>query len=119
GITLTLNPVDTPTYLANLGAANYGLAFNQYPFFADPSLYVTPRPNRNGPVPAQIQQLVSNLSTASTAQQYYQGINQLAVAEDDLAFPNFSIPSPPQFVAYQRATVHNVKIDFTAGWLFL
>ncbi len=64
GITLTLNPVDTPTYLANLGAANYGLAFNQYPFFADPSLYVTPRPNRNGPVPAQIQQLVSNLSTA-------------------------------------------------------
>jgi len=119
GITLTLNPVDTPTYLANLGAANYGLAFNQYPFFADPSLYVTPRPNRNGPVPAQIQQLVSGLSTASTAQQYYQGINQLAVAEDDLAFPNFSIASPTQFVAYQRATVHNVKIDFTAGWLFL
>jgi peptide/nickel transport system substrate-binding protein len=119
GITLTLNPVDTPTYLANLGAANYGLAFNQYPFFADPSLYVTPRANRNGPVPAQIQQLVSALSTATTPQQYIQGISQLAVAEDDAAFPNFSIASPTQFVAYQRATVHNVKIDFTAGWLFL
>ncbi len=119
GITLTLNPVDTPTYLANLGAANYGLAFNQYPFFADPSLYLTPRPNRNGPVPQQISGLVSNLSTATTLQQYFQGLNALAVAEDDQGFPNFSIASPTQFVAYQRSSVHNVKIDFTAGWLFL
>ncbi len=119
GITLTLDPLDTPTYLAELGAANYGMAFNQYPFFADPSLYVTPRAGRNGPVPAEIQSLVSALSTATSTQQYFQDIDALAVAEDDQAFPNFSVASPTQFVAYQRATVHNVKIDFTAGWLFL
>jgi ABC-type transport system substrate-binding protein len=118
GIKLTLQPLDTPTFLAQLGSANYGLAFNQYPFFADPSLYVTPRPNRNGPVPGQIQQLVSALSQANSPDAYVKAIGQLAVAEDEQAFPNFSVASPTQFVAYQRATVHNVKIDFTAGWLF-
>ena len=119
GIKLTLQPLDTPTFLAQLGSASYGLAFNQYPFFADPSLYVTPRPNRNGPVPAQIQSLVSAVTGAPSQDAYLKAIDALAVAEDDQAFPNFSVASPTQFVAYQRATVHNVKIDFTAGWLFL
>ena len=40
GIDLTLQPVDTPTYLDRLGKADYGLAFNQYPYFSDPLLYV-------------------------------------------------------------------------------
>jgi peptide/nickel transport system substrate-binding protein len=119
GITLNLQPVDTPTYLSLLGAANYGLAFNQYPFFADPSLYVTPRPNRNGPIPAQISNAVAQLSQATSLTAYQAAIQNLAVQEDDAAFPNFSVASPTQFVAYQSKTVHNVKIDFTAGWLFL
>ena len=119
GITLNLQPLDTPTYLSLLGAANYGLAFNQYPFFADPELYVTPRAGRNGPAPPVITQDVAALSQATSLQAYFQAIDNLAVAEDDQAWPNFSIASPTQFVAYQRATVHHVKIDFTAGWLFL
>jgi len=119
GIKVSLEPLDTPTFLSRLGTADYGLAANQYPFFADPSLYLTPRPNRNGPVPANIQQLVSALATTTTTQQYTTALSALAIAEDDAAFPNFSVASPTQFVAYQRANVHNVKIDFTAGWLFL
>ena len=119
GIKVSLEPLDTPTFLSRLGTADYGLAANQYPFFADPSLYLTPRPNRNGPVPAQIQQLVSALATTTTTQQYTTALSALALAEDDAAFPNFSVASPTQFVAYQRAKVHNVKVDFTAGWLFL
>jgi len=119
GIKVSLEPLDTPTFLSRLGTADYGLAANQYPFFADPSLYLTPRPNRNGPVPANIQQLVSALATTTTTQQYTTALSALAIAEDDAAFPNFSVASPTQFVAYTRAKVHNVKIDFTAGWLFL
>lgn len=118
GITLNLQPVDTPTYLSLLGAANYGLAFNQYPFFADPELYVTPRAGRNGPAPASVSSAVAALSQATSTQGYLQAIDALAAAEDDQAFPNFSVASPTQFVAYQKASVHNVKIDFTAGWLF-
>lgn len=119
GIKLTLDGVDTPTYLAKLGAANYGLAFNQYPYFSDPSLYVSPRANRNGPTPPQIQQLVTAMTSAKTSAQYLKAISALAVAEDANAYPNFVVASPTQFVAYRRATVHNVKIDFTAGWSFL
>lgn len=119
GVKLTLEGVDTPTFLSKLGSANYGLAFNQYPYFSDPSLYVSPRPNRNGPVPAQIQQLMNAVTSSKTSAQYLHAISSLAVAEDNLGFPNFVVASPTQFVAYRRATVHNVKIDFTAGWLFL
>lgn len=119
GVHLTLEGVDTPTYLSKLGSADYGLAFNQYPYFSDPSLYVAPRPNRNGPVPAQIQQLVTAMNSATTYPKYLQAINALALAEDNLAFPNFVVASPTQFVAYRGDIVHNVKIDFSVSWLFL
>lgn len=118
GIDLTLQPVDTPTYLSRLGKADYGLAFNQYPYFSDPLLYVSPRPSRNGPVPGGVQQLVDQARAASTNAQYLRSIHDLSLAEDDLGFPNLVVASPTQFVAYRRS-VSNVKVDFSISWLFL
>ena len=118
GVDLTLQPVDTPTYLARLGRADYGLAFNQYPYFSDPLLYVSPRPGRNGPVHGGVQQLVDKARAATTNAQYLQSIRDLSLAEDDFGFPNFVVASPTQFVAYRR-NVRNVKIDFSVSWLFL
>ena len=118
GIDLTLQPLDTPTYLARLGRADYGLAFNQYPYFSDPLLYVSPRPGRNGPVPGGVQQLVDKARAATTNAQYLQSIRELSLAEDDFGFPNFVVASPTQFVAYRR-NVSNVKVDFSVSWLFL
>ncbi len=118
GIDLTLQPVDTPTFLARLGKADYGLAFNQYPYFSDPLLYVSPRPGRNGPVPGGVQQMVDKARAATTNAQYLQIIRDLSLVEDELGFPNLVVASPTQFVAYRR-NVSNVKIDFSVSWLFL
>ena len=118
GIDLTLQPVDTPTYLDRLGKADYGLAFNQYPYFSDPLLYVSPRPNRNGPVPGEVQRLVDQARAATSSARYIQAIRELSLAEDSVGFPNLVVASPTQFVAYRR-NVRNVKIDFSVSWLFL
>jgi len=118
GIDVSLQPVDTPTFLDRLGKADYGLAFNQYPYFSDPLLYVNPRPSRNGPVPAEIQNLLAQARGATTNAQYLQSIRDLSLVEDQLGFPNLVIASPTQFVAYRR-NVTNVKIDFSVSWLFL
>lgn len=118
GIKLTLEPVDIPTFLDRLGKADYGLAFNQYPYFADPLLYVSPRPSRNGPVPGQIQALVNQARAATKTADYIQAIRDLSLAEDDEGFPNLVVASPTQFVAYRR-NVSNVKLDFSVSWLFL
>ena len=118
GIDVTLQPVDTPTYLNRLGKADYGLAFNQYPYFSDPLLYVNPRPSRNGPVPGGVQQLVDQARAATTNTQYLQSIRELSLLEDDFGFPNLVVASPTQFVAYRRS-VSNVKVDFSVSWLFL
>jgi peptide/nickel transport system substrate-binding protein len=119
GIKLNLEALDTPTWLSKLGAADYGLSFNQYPYFSDPSLYVAPRASRNGPTPPQITQLVNAMNTATSNAKYLQAISALAQAEDDLGYPNFVIASPTQFVAYRGDHVHHVKIDFSVSWLFL
>ena len=118
GIDLTLDPVDTPTYLARLGKADYGLAFNQYPYFSDPLLYTSPRPARNGPVPDAVQTLVDKARASTKNADYLQTIRDLSVTEDDQGFPNFVVASPTQFIAYRR-NVSNVKLDFSISWLFL
>ena len=118
GIKLTLEPVDTPTYLNRLGKADYGLAFNQYPYFSDPLLYVSPRPARNGTVPGQIQALVNQARAATKNADYLTAIRDLSLNEDDQGFPNLVVASPTQFVAYRR-NVSNVKVDFSVSWLFL
>ena len=118
GIDLSLDPVDTPTYLARLGKADYGLAFNQYPYFSDPLLYVNPRPSRNGPVPDAVQALVDKARGSAKNADYLQAIRDLSITEDDQGFPNLVVASPTQFVAYRR-NVSNVKLDFSISWLFL
>ena len=118
GEVLVLQPLDIPTWLNRLGKADYGLSFNQYPYFSDPLLYVSPRPGRNGPVPGGVQQMVDKARAATTNAQYLQIIRDLSLVEDELGFPNLVVASPTQFVAYRR-NVSNVKIDFSVSWLFL
>jgi ABC-type transport system substrate-binding protein len=118
GIDVTLQPLDVATYLDKLGKSDYGMAHNSYPFFSDPLQYVRNRPNRNGPVPQEIADLVAAARASTSREQYLRIITQLAVVEDNLAYPNVVLLSPTLFAA-TRKNIGNVKLDFTGGWTFL
>jgi ABC-type transport system substrate-binding protein len=119
GVDLQIDAIDTTTFLSRLSRADFGLALTNYVYYSDPLQYIRPRPGRNGPIPAGIQQLVNAAQAANSPADYLQAIKALAVAEDAVGFPSVPVCSPTQFVAYQAAKVHGVKIDFSGSWLFL
>jgi ABC-type transport system substrate-binding protein len=119
GVDLQIDAVDTTTFLSRLSRADFGLALTNYVYYSDPLQYIRPRPGRNGPIPASVQNLVNAAQAAKTPAEYLQAIKALAIQEDNVAFPSVPVCSPTQFVAYTGKKVHGVKIDFSGSWLFL
>lgn len=119
GIDVTIDSVETTTFVTRLANAGYNLIQTTYVYYADPLQYIAPRIGRNGPVPANISQLVTAAQNAPTVKEYLARIRELAIAEDATGFPSVPVYAPTQFVAYRRAKVHNVKLPFSGSWLFL
>ncbi len=118
GIDLTLDPVDTPTYLARLGKATT----------AWPSTIIRTSRTRcstrarghpaTGRCPMRFRGWSTRRELRPRSTDYLQTIRDLSVTEDDQGFPNMVVASPTQFIAYRRS-VSNVKLDFSISWLFL
>lgn len=119
GVDIQIDAVETTTFLSRLSRADFGLALTTYVYYADPLQYIVPRAGRNGPIPANIQQLVAKAQAATSTAAYLQAIKELAIAEDATCFPSVPVYAPTQFVAYTRSKVHNVKLNFSGSWLFL
>jgi ABC-type transport system substrate-binding protein len=118
GITLTIDALQQAVWTMNLNKPDYDLGFNFYAGFVAPYEFLRVRTARTGPIPADLQSLVSQLPTATTEATYESLCSQIATAEANLAYPGIPTVAPKMYVAY-ASTLNNVvaPADDTRGFL--
>jgi len=117
GIRVTIEANQTAVWLDKQNSAKYEIMTNEYAFQADPLFYLMPRPGRQGPNPAEMDELI-NAAKSGPADEYAARLAEVAVMQDDLVFPDITVAARNAWVAYTDKVV-SAEPDATISRTFL
>jgi peptide/nickel transport system substrate-binding protein len=113
GITLVLEPLETPAWLDKLVTANYDLTWTAPSYFADPRQYVIPRDGRQGPTPPELAELFTQAQAATDATDLAELYRAIQLMEADLVYPFTGLMARDGWVAFRSDLLSGVEVDYT------
>jgi ABC-type transport system substrate-binding protein len=99
GIRVTIQANQNAVWLDKQNRADYEIMDNEYAYQADPLFYLMPRPGRQGPVPADMAELIVK-TQGGAAEDYTASLRKIAVMQDDMVYPDISVAARNAWVAH-------------------
>ena len=103
GFKVTLLPLEAAAWSAHRRDLNlYQLSWNAQSYYSNPYQYVAPVDGRQGPVPAELKQLIDEAHSATSEKDYQEKLSAVSKKEAELVYPTMTLLATDMFVAYKK-----------------
>ena len=118
GIRVTIQPNQQAVWLDKMNKGGAQFSDNEYGYGADPMLYLSPRPGRQGPPPSAVAAALANAAKAASPESYQTALVALEKANAEYVYPHLALGARAVWVATAKG-VSNVHLEPTLSRSFL